>query len=106
MAPFFLEAEKAAKARAADPHQTKSFVQLLEEVRADKKLSSAAHWGDGNKIRDGIMKRAPGEMVELASQYVISEEQLEEKTAEMINATGTSLSHLYLCLSLFPNFPN
>ncbi|KAJ4293366.1 hypothetical protein N0V90_008648 [Kalmusia sp. IMI 367209] len=86
MAPFFIEAEKAAKSNGADPQNTKSIVQLLDEIRADKKLTASAHWGDGNKIRDGIMKRAPDEMLKYASQYVISEDQLEEKTAEMINA--------------------
>ncbi|KAF1968750.1 hypothetical protein BU23DRAFT_479364 [Bimuria novae-zelandiae CBS 107.79] len=86
MAPLFLEAEKAAKTNGAKPQDTKSIVQLLDEIRADKKLASSAHWSDGNKIRDGIMKRAPDEMLKYASQYVISEGQLEEKTAEMINA--------------------
>jgi hypothetical protein len=86
--PLFLGAEKAAKASGADPQKTKSFVQLLEEARADKKLSNSAKWKDANKIRDGILKRAPDEMIKLASQYVISEDQLEEKTAEMINAAG------------------
>ena len=86
MAPLFMGAEKAAKANGADPAKTKPIAQLLSEIRADKKLSSSAHWPDGNKIRDGIMKRAPDEMLAYAAQYVVSEDQLEEKTAEMINA--------------------
>ncbi|KAL5383714.1 hypothetical protein DPSP01_005818 [Paraphaeosphaeria sporulosa] len=86
MLPFFLDAEKAAQTSDAKPQDTKTIVQLLNDIRADKKLSSAAHWSDGNKIRDGILKRAPDEMLKYASQYVISESQLEEKTAEMINA--------------------
>ncbi|KAF2448756.1 hypothetical protein P171DRAFT_428775 [Karstenula rhodostoma CBS 690.94] len=86
MLPFFLDAEKAANASDAKARDTKTIVQLLSDIRADKKLSSAAHWNDGNKIRDGILKRAPDEMLKYASQYVIDESQLEEKTAEMINA--------------------
>lgn len=88
MATFFVEAEKAAKTNGADPQNTKPIVQLLDEIRADQKLTASAHWKDGNKIRDGIMKRAPNEMLKYASQYVISEDQLEEKTAEHINAAG------------------
>ncbi|KAF2646786.1 hypothetical protein P280DRAFT_388210 [Massarina eburnea CBS 473.64] len=84
---LFFEAEKAAKANGAEPKNTKSLVQLLEDIRTDKKLSGAAHWEDANKIRDGILKRAPDEMIKIASQYVISEEQLAEKDAELINAT-------------------
>lgn len=95
MAPLFLESEKAAQAKGSESGPQKTIVQLLDEIRADKKLSSAAHWSDGNKIRDGILKRAPQEMIQFASQYrLTSPDQLPEKTAEMINAaayfTGTS----------------
>ncbi|KAL5423641.1 hypothetical protein PMIN04_003778 [Paraphaeosphaeria minitans] len=85
MLSFFLDAEKAAN-KSDTPRDSKTIVQLLNNIRADKKLSSAAHWDDGNKIRDGILKRAPEEMLKYASQYVVSESQLEEKTAEMVNA--------------------
>lgn len=95
MAPLFLGAEKAAEAADRSPRTTKSIVQLLDEIHRDKKLSSAAHWNDGNKIRDGILKRAPDEMMKYASQYVISEDELDEKTAEMINATGRLASTFF-----------
>ncbi len=65
-------------------------MSLLDEIRADRKLSTAAHWEDGNKIRDGIMKRAPDEMIKYASQWTVKPEQLEEKSAEMTNAAGIS----------------
>jgi len=90
MASYFFDAEKAAKTNGADPKNTKTIVQLLEEIRADKSLSTAAHWDDGNKVRDGILKRAPNEMLKYASQYVVSDLKLDEKMAEMINATGES----------------
>ncbi|CAF9922935.1 MAG: hypothetical protein HETSPECPRED_005195 [Heterodermia speciosa] len=82
MSKFFLPAEKAA----ATEERSKSLVELLDEIRADQKLSTAAHWNDGNKIRDGILIRAPDEMITYASQYKVSENELEEKTAEMTNA--------------------
>ena len=84
MSRFFLPAEKAA----ATEERSKSLVELLDEIRADQKLSTAAHWNDGNKIRDGILIRAPDEMITYASQYKVSENELEEKTAEMTNAAG------------------
>ncbi|KAF2649155.1 hypothetical protein K491DRAFT_698346 [Lophiostoma macrostomum CBS 122681] len=93
MAPLFFEAEKAAKANPRK-EPTETIAQFIDNVRADEKLSKAPHFSDSNKIRDGILKRAPAEMVKYASQYQITEDQLEEKTAEMINAsvyfTGTS----------------
>lgn len=98
MKPFYLDSEKAANASGADPRNTKSIVQLLDEMRADKKLATSAHFGDGNKIRDGILKRAPDEMIKYASQYIISEDQIEEKTAEMTNAASTPLNFLHQTL--------
>lgn len=83
---YLLQAEAAAKSNAEQTSTTKTLVELLDEIRADKKLSSAAHWEDGNKIRDGLLKRAPEEMVKYASQWVVTPETLEQKTAEMANA--------------------
>jgi hypothetical protein len=88
MAALFLGCEKAAEANRGNNRPKKTIVQLLEEAKNDEKLRNAAHWEDGNKIREGILKRAPEEMIKLASQYTIEEDELEEKTAEMINATG------------------
>lgn len=85
---YLLPAEKAAG--GIGKKGSKSMKELLDEIRADKKLSTAAHWEDGNKIRDGIIVRAGEEMVKYGSQWTVSEDQLEEKTAEMINATSTS----------------
>ena len=89
MSNLFIPAEKAA----ASEERSKSLVELLDEIRADQKLSTAAHWNDGNKIRDGILVRAPDEMIAYASQYRVSEDELEEKTAEMTNAAGKTKMH-------------
>lgn len=84
MGKFFLPAEKAAAAQSS----SKGLVELLHEIHADEKLSTAAHWEDDNKIRDGIFIRAPDEMIKYASQYKVGEEELELKTAEMTNSVG------------------
>lgn len=81
---FLIGAEKAA----ASNENSKSLVDLLDEIRADKKLSTAAGWDDSNKIRDGILVRAPEEMIGYASQFKVQENELEDKTAEMINAAS------------------
>ena len=86
IAPLFLDCEKAAETSQGTSASQKTIVQLLEEVRSNGKLSKAAHWSDGNKIRDGIMKRAPSEIINIASQFTVDETVLEAKTAEMINA--------------------
>lgn len=94
MGPLFFGCEKAAKETRGKDEPRKTIVQLLEGCKKDDKLSKAPHFGDGNKIRDGIMKRAPEEMISYAKQYTVKEEELEEKTAEMINAAGMSWPRL------------
>lgn len=94
MASLLFGCEKAAEPNRGKKGPKKTIVQLLEECRDDEKLSKAAHWDDGNKIRDGILKRAPEEMIKYASQYTVEEEELEEKTAEMINASGKPRFHI------------
>ncbi len=81
--PLLLAAEKAATSE-----KSKSMVEILDEIRADKKLSTAAHWDDANKIRDGLIARAPDEMIKYASQWTVKSDELMIKTAEMTNAAG------------------
>lgn len=89
---FLLPAEKAAAANRAAKRPSKTIVELLDEIHADAKLSQAAHWDDGNKIRDGILVRAAEEMVAYAGQFYLSEEggeeELERRCAEMTNAVS------------------
>ena len=82
--PFLHGAEEAA----ASIDESKGLVQLLDEIRADKKLSTAAEWNDGNKIRDGIMVRAPNDMIKYASQFKVEVHEIAAKTAEMTNAAS------------------
>ena len=82
IADYLHGSEKAA----ASTSKGKSLVTLLDEIRADRKLSTAAAWKDSNKIRDGILVRAPEEMIKYASQFKVGSDELAEKTAEMMNA--------------------
>jgi hypothetical protein len=88
MRPFLQPAEEAALKVKESGKKPKSLVQLLDEIRADTALSTAAHWSDDNKVRDGILVRAGDSMVKYSSQYFVTEkDDLEEKVAEMTNAT-------------------
>jgi Questin oxidase-like len=75
----------AEKAAARDKSE-KDMVTLIKEVQASEKISNAAHWEDGNKIRDGLLVRAPDEVIALTAQWQVKPDELEKKTAEMINA--------------------
>ena len=84
--PYLLQSEQRAQGESA------SIVSLLDAIRNDKKLATAADWSDGNKIRDGILVRAPEEMIEIASRYRLPRDttpaMLQKATAEMINANA------------------
>lgn len=92
--PYFLACEKAASKNAGEKSGVTLF-DLLDQIKADEKLSTAAHWEDGNKIRDGILVRAPEEMIEIASRWTVSsdanEATVRAKCAEMYNAVGKFL---------------
>lgn len=76
-----IESEKTANAHTPDGRSESAIVQLLEEIYAKT-------------------KRSPGARDRPAGQVHITEENLEEKTAEMINAAGElSSRHLVPVLS-------
>ena len=74
---------------------SESLVNILDSIRADKKLSGAAHWDDDNKIRDGILLRAKDEMVKYASRWRVQPDKLEEAVAEMTNAASKFNINVY-----------
>lgn len=82
---FLLPTEKVAGG-IGNPGM-KTMLQLLEEAHADSKLANSVSWEDGNKLRDGVLKRAPDEMINLAAQFTVSEEQIQEKFAEMVDVS-------------------
>ncbi|CAD6589677.1 MAG: hypothetical protein ASARMPREDX12_003927 [Alectoria sarmentosa] len=68
-----------AEEAAASISKGKLMVELLDEVRADKKLSAAAKWDDSNQIRDCILevegsvryasRRSPEPRMDIISRY-------------------------------------
>jgi hypothetical protein len=83
---FFLPAEKLAGG-IGKPGK-KSLLQLLNEIRENEALRKSAHWSDPNKMRDGVLTRAPDEMFNIAAQYTVAEDQVGERLADMINNVG------------------
>ena len=84
-AKFLYDAENKAK-EGKTP--SKSMVQLLKDCRANQKIKNSPHFDDPNKVRDGVLVRAPNEMIELCSQWRVSPDEIEKKTAEMINGNA------------------
>lgn len=82
-------ADKASE-RMKSGEAPRSLVDLLHSARGTDKLRSSAHWEDGNKVRDGVLKRALPETSDLCSQWHVAptKDDLRLKTAEMINAAS------------------
>jgi hypothetical protein len=89
--PLFVAAEKAAK-EYSGPDRTLS--EITKEMFESKDLRSLIKQEDDNKTRDGIMKRGMETAAKLVGQWKVRPEQLEEKTAEMINNVCKSWSNL------------
>ncbi|KAI1963929.1 hypothetical protein LOZ58_001790 [Ophidiomyces ophidiicola] len=81
---FFMETE--AKSGGVGTAGTKNLVDLQNECRADPCLRGSSHWSDTNKIFDGVLKRAPEEMIKYASQFTVEANQINERLAEQVNA--------------------
>jgi hypothetical protein len=58
---------------------------LLDEIQRDEKLREAPRWTDQNKVRDGIMVRAPEQVMRYLAQVKFQPPELDEKVAEMTN---------------------
>ncbi|KAL6155196.1 hypothetical protein ACJQWK_01262 [Exserohilum turcicum] len=85
---LFLECEKAAREHRGKKASSPSIVEILEQCRNNDTLRNSVKYEDVDKLRHGVLKRAPQEMIRHAAQYTIDEEDdIEKKTAEMINAS-------------------
>ena len=89
---YFRGAEEKSKQRAARGENPARIADLLHAIRADDKLRNAPRWTDANKIYDGILVRAPQEMVDVASRFWIAgaptDAELARATAEMMDAVA------------------
>ena len=97
--PVLFEAEKLANARKGS-NTKKSLAAILDDIQADPKMQGACSFAqDSRAIESGILIRAKEEMTEYCSQYSIDAEELEMRTAEMMDFGGK----LTLSLADFTN---
>lgn len=78
--------DRAAK-RLQAKEKARPLLDLILEAGSNDKVREAPLWSDGNKVRDGVLKRALPETVDLCSQWFVEStaEDLKLKTAEMTN---------------------
>lgn len=64
---------------------------LLEEVSTGsqhEKLRDSVRWEDDIKIRDGVLARAKDKALQLMTRVRVREDELEERTVEMLHAAA------------------
>jgi len=69
---------------------SKTLPNLLQELYNDKRTRHGALWEDVgvSKISGGVIGRARGEMIHLASQFRVEHHELDIKLAEMISSVA------------------
>lgn len=85
---FLRPAEKAALETSAV--EKKTLVEIMDQMRVDKRLNTASPFAKGVRFAEGILQRAP-EMAAHCCQWTVPEDKIQERVVEMINTAGMSL---------------
>jgi hypothetical protein len=83
VAHFFRGIQAAERSFTDKP--SRPMIDLIREIEHNEAIRSAPCWGDGSWIDDNPLGKAPEELWKIAAQWKVSPEELEFKTAEMIN---------------------
>ncbi|KAL7949130.1 hypothetical protein V8C42DRAFT_313399 [Trichoderma barbatum] len=84
---FLTKVEQAASSQPQSAQQKTPLPELFESIgQHSEKLATSAHFGDSNKIYDGVFVRAPDEALEFLKQVRVQEDELEERLAEMFHS--------------------
>lgn len=84
--PFLRQSEKLSAAHTSDDGS--SLVSLMEDIRANPVLYDADYWDGGDSLNDKILADAPRRLCEIAAKWKVDAKDINEKTAEMINANA------------------
>lgn len=84
--PFLIHSEQLADQNK--DQESGSLVDLLREIREDPSLYDEKYWDGGDSLNEKIVSDAPEKLCELASKWRVSADEIEERTAEMINTTA------------------
>ncbi|KAK5042921.1 hypothetical protein LTR84_012010 [Exophiala bonariae] len=84
--PFLLASERLAQTQRKE--DSSSLVDLLSEIRQDADLYDEAYWDGGDSLNEKIVADAPEKLCAIAAKWRVSVEEIEVKTAEIVNATA------------------
>ncbi|RSL39726.1 hypothetical protein CEP53_013855 [Fusarium sp. AF-6] len=79
----------AANAKVDDaPPKMGTILGLLEDIHSNEKIRNSARWNDSQPMFQGVLGRARDEMAILASSVRVGEDEVEERTAEMVHTAA------------------
>lgn len=93
----FGEVLTAIEAAASSSNGSESLINLEREIYSNKIMRQAMKYKHGVfQVRDGLLAHAKEEFMRVISLWKVKPEDLQEKTADCLNATGTILSQLLI----------
>ena len=84
--PFLFRSEQLGKEKGSE--KGSALIDLMREIREDPALYNESYWDGGDSLNDKILADAPQKLCEIAAKWRVDVEDLDEKTAEMINANA------------------
>ncbi|EXJ66811.1 uncharacterized protein A1O5_10006 [Cladophialophora psammophila CBS 110553] len=84
--PFLLQAEQLAKGRTNE--ECPPLLDLMKEIREDPSLYDKNYWDGGDSLLDKILADAPQRVIEIASKWRVDVQDLDLRTAEMMNVNA------------------
>ncbi|KAL2676747.1 hypothetical protein Neosp_010512 [[Neocosmospora] mangrovei] len=79
----------AANAKAHDaPPKMSTILGILDDINSNEKTRKSARWNDSQPMFQGVLGRARDEMAGLATRVRVNEDEVEERTAEMVHTAA------------------
>lgn len=83
--PFLHTCEKLA---AQTNEKGSALSDLMQAIRGEPSLYDVEYWDGGDSLNDKIVSEAPQKLCEIAARWTVNVDELEEKTAEMMNTNA------------------
>ncbi|KAG6028781.1 hypothetical protein E4U41_000584 [Claviceps citrina] len=103
---FFDKVDAAVKSpKSGENVEYRCLSEICENIRTDHpSLASSAAWEDENALYEGVLGKGLHEAVALAAALRVNEDNLNERTAEMLHHNAHSLNSSIFFLSLGKSF--
>jgi hypothetical protein len=73
--------------KVAGDFGSKPLIEIMEDMRKDERVMAAPQWSNFNKLLD-VIANVPDALIKYASQFTVTEDQLDEKVAELMETSG------------------